>query len=258
MKSFGFSIEITASIKVANFLDVTFDLANEIYSPYKKPNDNILYVHTSSNHPPNILKQIPDAVSKRLSRNSSSEEIFNQHKDEYVAAIKSSGYKESLKFTANMENTQRRNRSRKIIWFNPPFSKGVSTNVAQQFLGLLDKHFPRENPLHRIFNRNTVKVSYSCTENVAQIITGHNKNILKAKPQDNVNPCNCRKKDECPLNGNCVVKDVVYQCQVSAGNTPSKTYIGLSAGLWKERYANHIKSFRHEKYSKDTRLSTYI
>ena len=109
MKSFGFSIEITASIKVANFLDVTFDLANEIYSPYKKPNDNILYVHTSSNHPPNILKQIPDAVSKRLSRNSSSEEIFNQHKDEYVAAIKSSGYKESLKFTANMENTQRRN-----------------------------------------------------------------------------------------------------------------------------------------------------
>ena len=170
MKSFGFSIEITASIKVANFLDVTFDLTKETYSPYKKPNDNILYVHNSSNHPPNILKQIPDAVSKRLSRNSSSEEIFNQHKDEYVAAIKSSGYKEPLKFTANTENSQRRNRSRKIIWFNPPFSKGVSTNVAKKFLGLLDKHFPRGNPLHRIFNRNTVKVSYSCTKMLLRLL----------------------------------------------------------------------------------------
>ena len=28
-----------------------------------------------------------------------------------------------------------------IIWFNPPFSRNVSTNVAKKFLQLLDKHF---------------------------------------------------------------------------------------------------------------------
>ena len=35
-------------------------------------------------------------------------------------------------------------------------------------------------------------------------------------------------------------------------------YIGLATGFWKERYANHLKSFRHSKYSKDTRLSTHL
>ena len=36
----------------------------------------------------------------------------------------------------------------------------MSTNFAEQFLDLLDKHFPQNNQLHKIFNRNTVKVSY--------------------------------------------------------------------------------------------------
>ena len=82
MKDFGFSIEITANIKQADFLDVTFDLATGTYRPYKKPNDKILYVHVASNHPPNILKQIPESISKRLSRNSSNKEIFNNYKED--------------------------------------------------------------------------------------------------------------------------------------------------------------------------------
>ena len=259
MKDFGFSIEITANIKQADFLDVTFDLATGTYRPYKKPNDKILYVHVASNHPPNILKQIPESISKRLSRNSSNKEIFNNYKEDYETAIRKSGYKEPLKYIDNTVNTRRKNRSRQIIWFNPPYSKGVSTNVAKQFLELLDKHFPSNNKLNRIFNRNTVKVSYSCTENVAQIITGHNKNKLKPKAdEEKRKSCSCHKKDECPLNGNCVVRDVVYQCKVSADNTPDKTYIGLATGFWKERYANHLKSFRHSKYAKDTRLSTHL
>ena len=46
---------------------------------------------------------------------------------------------------------------RNIIWFNLSFSQAVSTNVAERFLDLLDKHFPQNNQLHKIFNRNTVK-----------------------------------------------------------------------------------------------------
>ena len=60
------------------------------------------------------------------------------------------------------------------------------------------------------------------------------------------------------MNGNCVVRDVVSQCKVSADNTPDKICTGLATGFWKERYANHVKSFRHSKYSRDTRLSTYL
>ena len=34
--------------------------------------------------------------------------------------------------------------------------------VAKIFLSLIDKHFPKNSKLCKIFNRNTIKVSYSC------------------------------------------------------------------------------------------------
>ena len=55
---------------------------------------------------------------------------------------------------------------RKIIWFNPLFSKNVATKVGQYFLNLTDKHFPRDNKFPKIFNRKIVKVSYSCMSNI--------------------------------------------------------------------------------------------
>ena len=51
-KEIGFKIEIETNLKIVNFLDVTFNLAKSTYRPYRKPNDNLLYIHTSSNHPP--------------------------------------------------------------------------------------------------------------------------------------------------------------------------------------------------------------
>ena len=64
------------------------------------------------------------------------------------------------------------------IWFNQPFSKTVSTKIGHYFLNLLDKLFPKNHKFHSIFNRNNVKVSYSCTRNMKSIIPNHNKTIL--------------------------------------------------------------------------------
>ena len=44
---------------------------------------------------------------------------------------------------------------------------------------LIDKHFKHDNILHKIFNRKTLKISYSCTKNIFQIINNHNKGIIK-------------------------------------------------------------------------------
>ena len=55
-----------------------------------------------------------------------------------------------------------KNRKRNIIWFNPPFSKNVSTNIGKNFLNLINKHFPINNEYRKIFNHNTLKISYSC------------------------------------------------------------------------------------------------
>ena len=74
-----------------------------------------------------------------------------------------------------------KNRKRKIIWFNPPppFCRLVSINVGKYFLKLIDKHFKHDNILHKIFNRKTLKISYSCTKNIFQIINNQNKEIIK-------------------------------------------------------------------------------
>ena len=77
------------------------------------------------------------------------------------------------------------------------FSRNVSTNVAKKFLQLLDKHFPPSNSLHKIFNRNTIKVSYSCTQNLGNIKL-HNKKPSSFNNQI-ILPCNSRRKEECPM-----------------------------------------------------------
>ena len=76
-KDNGFSIDIVTNLVEFNFLDVTFNLRNGSYRPYKKPNDKLKHMNVLSNHPPRILKQLTTTISDRLSRNSSSELIFN-------------------------------------------------------------------------------------------------------------------------------------------------------------------------------------
>ena len=51
-----------------DFLDVTFNLKSKKYWPFCKPNDQTLYIHTQSNHPPITKKQLPPMLSNRLSQ----------------------------------------------------------------------------------------------------------------------------------------------------------------------------------------------
>ena len=92
-------------------------------------------------------------------------------------------------------------------------------------------------------------------ENVTQIIKSHNKNI--SPKVDETSLCNCRNKLTCPLDGKCLSKSVVYKCVVTTSND-RKVYLGLTEDVWKKRYYNHTKSFRHEKYKNSTVLSNYI
>ena len=56
-------------------------------------------------------------------------------KGEYEKALRQSGYKNvSLIYTDKKDIKQKRNPSHKIIWFNPPFNKNVSINVARSTL----------------------------------------------------------------------------------------------------------------------------
>ena len=60
-----------------DFLDIELNLPNRTYIPFRKPNSDILYVSKQSNHPNQILKQLPITINKRLNSLSSNQESFN-------------------------------------------------------------------------------------------------------------------------------------------------------------------------------------
>ena len=231
---------------------MTFNLINGSYKPYKKPNDTLLDINKNSSHPPQIIKKLPKAINDRLSRNSSNAEIFHASKIEHETALRNSGYKKvGFKYIQVHKNNNKQSRQRNIIWFNPPFSQAVSTNNAKRFLDLLDKYFPQNNQLHKMFNSNTVKLSYSCTPNVDSIIKSHNKKLSNAENKQ-TKYCKCRKKQECPLEGKSRSEDIIYKCVVTATGHPRKIYLGTAEGDFKQRYYNHTKSFRTRNYAKET------
>ena len=141
----GLKITIEANKTIVNFLDVTLDLQSGKHYPFIKEGNVPLYVHKKSNHPPSILKNILDSINKWLSEISSDRECFDNAKTVYQVALNTSGYNYNLSYKESHNDTQqsRRNRPRNILWYNPPFSKNVKTNVGKCFLSLIDQRFPR-------------------------------------------------------------------------------------------------------------------
>merc|ERR1712240_355341 len=205
-----------------DFLDVTFDLHSNSYRPFRKPNDTPCYIHVQSNHPKHIKKQIPEMIEKRLQSISSSRENFNNAIPAYNEALKNSGYKKDLRYEEQQDSTnedtagpdqqeqqtrkRNRRRKRKVIWFNPPYNQLVTTSIGKKFLELIDTHFrsARQDQLQKIFNRHTIKLSYSCAPNMKSIIKAHNNKVLGENSQtreltERIHNCNCQDRRKCPI-----------------------------------------------------------
>ena len=76
-----------------SFLDVTLDLTACKYKPYNKPSNIPLYINVKSNHPPNIIKNLPESISRRINKLSSYKSVFDNSKDLYNNALSSSSLK---------------------------------------------------------------------------------------------------------------------------------------------------------------------
>ena len=165
-----------------------------------------MYINKNSNHPPTVLRQLAKSVSKRISETSSNEQIFKESIPIYEEALKKSGFHEKLEYVREEVDKhgkeEKKMRKQKIIWFNPPYSNNVKSNVGKQFLRLVRRHFPKGHKLNKIFNKNTLKVSYSCMRSMSSILTSHNKKILAENEKQY--ECNCSNKDESPLENKCL------------------------------------------------------
>ena len=167
---------------------MTLNLSNNTYKPFLKTDQYPFYINVNSNHPKTIIKQVPKAVKLKIRNSSANEKIFQESGKIFKEAHKNSGFSEE--FTNQEENIpndkilyinkenkkySKKNRKRKIIWFNSLFCRLASINVGKYFLKLIDKDFKNNNILHKVFNRKTLKISYSCTKNIFEIINDHNK-----------------------------------------------------------------------------------
>ena len=185
-------------------------------------------------------------------------------KPPYQEALRKSGYQHELKYEqVSQKKEARKNRPRNIIWYNPPFSSNVKTNIGKAFIQIIKQSFPPGHPLRKIYNTNTLKLSYSCMPNVKNVIDGHNKKIRdeskKNKEQESQEKtCYCRKPADCPLNGQCLMKSVIYQATVTTEDDDSKeTYMGLTKNIFKERFNGRKTTFRHSNKRNNTELSKY-
>ena len=94
---------------------------------------------------------------------------------------------------------------------------------------------------------------------MASIIRGSNNR--KCQPQeDNIEkPCNCHHRENCPLEGKCQARSIVYKATaINNATGTEKDYIGLTEHPFKLRHANHMTSFRYEKHASRTALSKHV
>ena len=154
----------------------------------------------------------------------------------------------------NNDENQKHKRKRNRIWFNPPYTKNVKTNIGKTFLQLLSKHFPKGHQMHKIFNKYTVKISY--INNISSILSIHNKYILS--PKQISFGCNCRNKGNCPLDGECLTPNIIYRADITTNND-HKFYYGTSETTFKQRIIlNHTREFKQVKYQHATEIAKYI
>ena len=108
-----------------------------------------------------------------------------------------------------------------------------------------------DDKYHKIFNKNTMKVSYSCMDNMIKIINSHSKYVASKKNQANQNLCNCRNSDNCPLGNKYLTSKIVCSTERTSNNQqPSKVYLGICKTEFKTRFSNHKKSCRHRQNEK--------
>ena len=135
----------------------------------------------------------------------------------------------------------------------------MKTKLGRIYRDLIQKHFTPNHVLYKIFNKNTLKLSYSCLPNMKAVLDAHNRAILRVSVTTDDKNCNCRRAVECPLEGKCLTKNVIYQADISSvgeNKAPTKSYIGSTARTFKERFNDHKSSFRNGKGG--SKLAKYI
>ena len=90
----------------------------------------------------------------------------------------------------------------------------------QIFLNLIDQQFPQDRKFHKIFNRNNMKVSYSCMQNVKSAISSHKRE---------------RKTGTCNFTRKMFNRKYIYKSNISSENHLQKICCSVSETKFETR-----------------------
>ena len=201
-----------------------------------------------------ITAQILNIFQPLYSNLSCTEILFKESTTHYVDNLRQSGY--NTKQNYKPADTNHKNHSkdkRKTIWFHPLLSKNISAKNGKSFLSLLDFHFPENHIYHSIFNRNKIKVSYSCMHDIKSIINNHNMKVLN-NTAETKESCNFRNENNSPsLDRKCLNPKIIYEAQITLNqlNSKKKNYIETVETDFKHRFQTYkiihkeMCSFQH-------------
>ena len=108
----------------------------------------------------------------------------------------------------------------------------------------MNLHIPKHHKMSKIFNKNTIKLSYSCCRNRDSVTASHNRRIIQLT--FNNHGCNFRNRAECPLDNKYFTTNIVYKAGVSAPSKPDKKYFGITKTSFEDRFRNHTGDFCQE------------
>ena len=110
--------------------------------------------------------------------------------------------------------------------------------------------FNNKHKFKKIFNKNTVKISYSCMPSMKTIINSHNRKVLSSAETRNEKTCNCTVKGNWPLQGNCLTANNLYKATLSSPipGYGTKMYLGTCEPPFKSRFNSHNATFKNKKY----------
>ena len=126
----------------------------------------------------------------------------------------------------------------------PPFSISVSTKIEKSFLNLIDLHFAKNHVCNSIFNRNKIKVSYSCMQNMKSVINNHNMKVLNNTAEIKES-WNCRNKSNSPFDEKFLTPNIIYEAKITSNQHNYKENIYISntdiTTTWNLSTTNNMK-----------------
>ena len=162
---------------------------------------------------------MPSMSRNGISENCCDKNHFDKAASDYNLALKNSGFNDNVTYIPSQSKSQ--TRKRQIIRSNLLDSANMKTKIDKIFMRIVNKHFPRNHKYYKLFNRNNIKLSYSCMTSMNNFIRKHNSKIIKGQAPSNIKSFNRRRKKDCPMDGNCLSECLIYKASV---NTTTNKY----------------------------------